>query len=251
MQSTIEGLTERTDLSYSQRKEYLGNLKDIQSELLKQYEDNYNNNATLQTNAFDKLKTLMNDPVLQPYLSGETYESIANKILNGNTSYNDFMSMFKGPQSSSSSNDSTDTVNKLFSEFIDAIKSATDANDSYIESTKTLVEAQEKAIETAKKIYELDIAQFDQTINEFKDKIDSIQANIDLKGTVGEIVSAQDYADMIGESYGQSQALQEKLSRQQERLNELTPDSDDYYDVLNAINETKSSLRDIEKQQAE
>lgn len=188
------------------------------------------------------------------YFSADQLEKIVSDIKNGNltpnnttgASWDDYYDIFYGP-----SNTKNEKASKLYEKQKEAITNLMNAYDDQVSAEEDIVNAEKQMQQDRAAAYELDMSKIEEAIDEFQDKIDSIQTDIEIKGTTGKIVGAQDYIDLISASQDAQNSMEDKLARAEERLAELSPDSEEYWNVKKTISETTAAIKQADSQQAE
>lgn len=188
------------------------------------------------------------------YFSADQLEKIVSDIKNGNltpnnttgASWDDYYDIFYGPE-----NTKIENASKLYEKQKEAITNLMNAYDDQVSAEEDIVNAEKQMQQDRAAAYELDMSKIEEAIDEFQDKIDSIQTDIEIKGTTGKIVGAQDYIDLISASQDAQSAMEDKLARAEERLSELSPDSEEYWNVKKTISETTAAIQQADAQQAE
>lgn len=190
----------------------------------------------------------------QQYFSADQLEKIVSDIKNGNltpnntagASWDDYYDIFYGPE-----NTKNEKASKLYEKQKEAITNLMNAYDDQVSAEEDIVNAEKQMQQDRAAAYELDMSKIEEAIDEFQDKIDSIQTDIEIKGTTGKIVGAQDYMDLISASQDAQSSMEDKLARAEERLAELSPDSEEYWNVKKTISETTAAIKQADSQQAE
>lgn len=190
----------------------------------------------------------------QQYFSADQLEKIVSDIKNGNltpnntagASWDDYYDIFYGPE-----NTKNEKASKLYEKQKEAITNLMNAYDDQVSAEEDIVNAEKQMQQDRAAAYELDMSKIEEAIDEFQDKIDSIQTDIEIKGTTGKIVGAQDYIDLISASQDAQNSMEDKLARAEERLAELSPDSEEYWNVKKTISETTAAIKQADSQQAE
>lgn len=188
------------------------------------------------------------------YFSADQLEKIVSDIKNGNltpnnttgASWDDYYDIFYGPENTKNEN-----ASKLYEKQKEAITNLMNAYDDQVSAEEDIVDAEKQMQQDRAAAYELDMSKIEEAIDEFQDKIDSIQTDIEIKGTTGKIVGAQDYIDLISASQDAQSAMEDKLARAEERLSELSPDSEEYWNIKKTISETTAAIQQADAQQAE
>ena len=141
---------------------------------------------------------------------------------------------------------------------------------AYTNQTKAISDAQEwiSSLQTAetnqvkwlkqqhedlKAIYDLQLEQNKALIDALDSEISAMETQIDMKGTVGDIVTTGDYEDLIAATDDKISRYYEQIDILQNELSELGDDMDsaEYQEIEASIAECNAQILECEKSQAE
>ena len=107
--------------------------------------------------------------------------------------------------------------------------------------------------EDLKAIYDLQLEQNKALIDALDSEISAMETQIDMKGTVGDIVTTGDYEDLIAATDDKISRYYEQIDILQNELSELGDDMDsaEYQEIEASIAECNAQILECEKSQAE
>ena len=154
---------------------------------------------------------------------------------------------------SSSSSSSDDPLVKAYNKQVDAISEAMTWHENLQTATSNQIKYLKQQHEDLKQIYDLQLEQNNTLIDAIESGLSELQTNIDMKSTVGEIVTAGDYEDMISATDDKISKYYERIEILQNELAELGDDTDsaEYQEIAASIAECNAQILDCEKSQAE
>lgn len=125
-----------------------------------------------------------------------------------------------------------------------AKKKEEEADDTLHEKMKQLVEDEQERFQI-----QLNIVKAKQ--EEVQSLIDQAEHNLDMKDILGEVVTEQDYRNLINLNDDLISSYREQIDILQEQADQLDEGEGAWYDVQSQIRDCESAIRDAVKQQAE
>lgn len=189
------------------------------------------------------LQTLeeINEEQLKIYGGGMTKSALIKKITEGDVKIQDFVL----PEGSS------DEQKKAFKELIECIKNIQAAYLDIEDTEKKIDDTEEDIRKNQKERHEKRIAEIEAENDTLAAKADIVKAEMELLEASGGIVTVGMYENLIENSKQQMQVYEKQMDELQRRIDEVSPNSTEWYQLKAQISDCEQAIIDCKTAQEE